>query len=101
MPILIISADEFPTNGVSDIEAFTLGGHTYIAVANQLEDPGLYDVTSKIFRFDPVTESTVQVQQILTSGAADFEFFEFQGDGYLALANMRTDGYAKYQAELQ
>ncbi|XP_038063895.1 uncharacterized protein LOC119734461 [Patiria miniata] len=92
---------EFPTYGVSDIETFTISGHVYIAVANQLRDPGTYDGLSNIYRFDAVTENVVPVQQILTHGASNFQFFDYEGDTYLLLANMREDAYAKYQTELE
>ena len=43
-------------------------------------------------------DSISEVQQILTYGAADLTFFEFEGDGYLVLANMQADGYAQYRS---
>ncbi|XP_022093540.1 uncharacterized protein LOC110980838 isoform X2 [Acanthaster planci] len=92
---------DFPTYGVSDIDTFPIGGHIYIAVANQLRDPGTYDGISNIYRFDTATEGVVSVQKIFTRGSADFQFFNFEGDTYLVLANFRGDAYAKYQAKLQ
>ncbi|XP_071797837.1 uncharacterized protein [Asterias amurensis] len=90
---------EFPTDGVSDIEAFQVGGHTYIAVANHVSDTGTYNCISYIYRFDAsAVDSISEVQQILTYGAADLTFFEFEGDGYLVLANMQADGYAQYRS---
>jgi len=74
------------TQGAVDWESFTIGGDTYLAVANTLTRTGYsYDINSKIYRWDG--SSFVEFQSIPTNGAADWESFTIDGTPYLAVAN--------------
>jgi len=77
-----------PTTGAMDIEPFTIGDDSYIAVANGRDDL-TYDVNSTIYKWNG--EAFVRVQSIPSHGAADCTFFTLGGQSYLAIANLRND----------
>ncbi len=77
-----------PTNGAQDIEPFTIGDDSYLAIANSRNDL-TYDVNVAVYRWDGSV--FVEVQAIPSHGAADCEFFTLDGEQYLAIANMRDD----------
>jgi len=76
------------TDGASDLEFFSLGDHSYLAVAQDGNDVTA-NVDSTVYRWDGV--GFVEYQRIPTSGARDWEFFTIADDAYLAVANA-TDG---------
>ena len=81
---------EVPTNGAHAWESFTLGGATYLAVANWFNDTS-YDIMSHIYRYSARDDKFVLVQEVPTSGAADWQAFRLGGATYLAVANSLND----------
>lgn len=76
------------TSAASDLEFFTLGDDTYLAVAQDGNDAAS-NIDSTLYKWDG--GSLVEYQCIATRGARDWEFFTIAGEAYLALANA-TDG---------
>jgi hypothetical protein len=76
------------TTGASDWKFFTIGGESYLAVANNY-DGSSYNVDSKIYRWNG--SIFTETQAISTSGARGWEFFTIGEDSYLAVANDRND----------
>jgi len=68
-----------------DIESFSIDGETYLAFANDYDDNTQYNVSSEIFKWDPVNSQFSTFQTIPTSGATDWESFTIGSDTYLAL----------------
>ncbi len=77
-----------PTNGASDWQFFTIGGDSYLVVAN-VDNDSTYNIDSKIYRWNGT--GFVEFQSIPTNGAADWEFFTIGSDSYLAVANSYND----------
>jgi hypothetical protein len=68
-----------PTNGAYSWKGFSIGGNTYLAVANYYgSDSCIYSWNGSRF---------IQIQAIPTNAAADCEVFTIGGDTYLAVAN--------------
>eukprot|EP00808_Paulinella_micropora_P008377 g45207.t1 len=77
-----------PTNGAKSWEAFRIGNVTYLLVANTF-DGSTYLVNSVLYRVDQRQPASplVQVQNIPTKGAYDWEAFQIGGVTYLIVAN--------------
>ena len=89
------------TYGLSDISAHLIGDYVYLAVANKQNAANQYNGHSHIYRYDHQTNKIVFFMQMYTEGASDMEFFEYEGDVYLAVANMRSDYYRAYRSVLE
>jgi hypothetical protein len=74
------------TSGAWDWEALTLGGATYLAVANWY-DGSTYNLKSRIYRHSSDSDQFELVQEVDTSGGRDWEAFTLNGVNYLAMAN--------------
>jgi hypothetical protein len=79
-----------PTMGATMWEYFTMGGASYLAVANYQSSATNFSVNSEILRFDG--SSFVLFQSIPTEGAIDWEFFNINDQSYLAVANHQKRG---------
>ena len=82
---------EIATSGALDWEAFDLHGVTHLAVANHFNGSN-DDITSRIYRYSNTTSRFELLQEVATSGAADWEAFVIEGATYLVVANQRSDG---------
>ncbi|MCB8950820.1 MAG: right-handed parallel beta-helix repeat-containing protein [Ardenticatenales bacterium] len=76
-----------PTHRAWDWEAFTIGGDTYLAVANSSDDVSV-NINSYIYRWNG--SAFIETQAIPTNSAYDWEAFTIGGDTYLALANLHN-----------
>lgn len=92
-----VEAQVLPTAGARDIEPFTIGDDSYIAVANSRNDL-THDVNVEVYRWDG--DDFVAAQSIPSHGAADCEFFAVGSDRYLAIANMRDDATYAVESKL-
>eukprot|EP00808_Paulinella_micropora_P027399 g26471.t1 len=84
----LVQVQTIPTNCAVDWEAFQIGGVTYLLVANWY-DGSTHLVNSVLYRFDQGQPASllVQVQNIPTKGAKDWEAFQIGGVTYLLVAN--------------
>jgi hypothetical protein len=78
-----------PTFGARDLEFFTIGGQSYLALANQATNDSNWSLNSQVFRWNGSSFSLFQA--IPTLGATDLEFFTIANTSYLAIANQRDD----------
>jgi hypothetical protein len=83
------SFQSIPTVGARDWAFFSIGGESYLAVAEQYNGSS-WSINSHILRFDASTSSFVPLQTIPTQGAIALEFFSINGAGYLAIANSQS-----------
>jgi hypothetical protein len=83
------SIQGIPTKGAEDIEYFEISGESYIAIANSYStgssDPS--NINSVIYQWNSGTMQFDSIQGIPTAGASDWEYFTFNGDSFLAVAN--------------
>ena len=77
------------TSGAADWEYFNVDGDHYLAVANS-QNGDTRNVDSVVYVRE-ADGSFVEFQRIGTSGAVDWEYFNVDGDHYLAVANMGND----------
>jgi len=85
----LVAIQSIPTNGASDWDAFTVGGETYLVLANFLNNSS-FNIDSKLYRFVPTNPDSgklVAIQAIPTNGAQDWEAFAVGGETYLTVAN--------------
>ncbi|XP_070581145.1 uncharacterized protein [Ptychodera flava] len=75
------------TFAAQDACGFAINGQVYFAVAQYQDNGGSYDVGSIIFQYDEVNVELREFQTIPSTAAMDFEYFEVNGNHYLALAN--------------
>lgn len=75
-----------PTQGGYDISYFKVEEEHFLAIANAF-DGHTTNVNSVIYKWDEKTSKFVEYQQIPTTGATDWEFFQMKGDSYLIVAN--------------
>ena len=78
---------EVDTSGARDWEAFTMNGTAYLAVANYQNGGSSYNIKSRIYRHSTASGQFDLVQEVDTSGAADWEAFTLNGTVFLALAS--------------
>ena len=78
-------AQNIPTRGAIDWEYFSVDGDHFLAVAN-LYSAGSNNVDSVIYIRD-ADGKFVEFQRIGTTGAADWEYFNADGDHFLVVAN--------------
>ena len=80
-----------PTMGASDWEFFSIGGDSYLAVANHnnISTPA---VNSQIFKYDTGSKAFVLFQSIPTIGATSWKFFTIRNQSYLAVSNQNNGG---------
>lgn len=83
-----VEFQSLPTTGAQDIEPFTIGDDSYIAIANSRNDL-TYDVNVTVHKWDG--NDFVEVQSIPSHGASDCEFLLLAGEPYLAVANLQND----------
>lgn len=76
------------TNGVCDLEYFSIGERDFLVVANARID-SLHNIDSKIYEWNGFTFSLYQ--SIGTNAAHDWEYFSIEGYHYLAIANFYDD----------
>lgn len=77
-----------PTNWATQWEFFTIADDSFLAVANNNMGGGVFDIDSKIYRWDGT--KFAEFQAIPTHGASGWKFFTIGGDCYLAVANNRS-----------
>eukprot|EP00808_Paulinella_micropora_P026264 g70314.t1 len=84
----LVQVQTIPTKGAHDWEAFQIGGVTYLLVANNY-DGSTYLLNSVLYRFDQGQSASplVQVQNIQTKGAQDWEAFQIGSVTYLLVAH--------------
>ena len=82
----------FETQGAQDVEMFKLEGLWYIVFANHRDISGNVDIYSYIYREQPrILRNPFKLYQRLeTHGAKDFEYFTFENNHYLVVANEYT-----------
>ncbi len=76
------------TSGALDWESFSIGGESYLAVAND-GNGSTHNINSKIYKWDG--SAFAEVQSIATNGGRDWESFSIAGESYLAVANNYND----------
>ncbi|XP_061599449.1 thrombospondin-type laminin G domain and EAR repeat-containing protein-like [Cololabis saira] len=70
-----------------DWEAFTINGHTYLAVANHRQGNNNHTIDSVIYKWSKSTKSFEVHQKLPTLGAYDWEFFTVGQYHFLVVAN--------------
>ncbi|MEN6427860.1 MAG: M28 family peptidase [Phycisphaerales bacterium] len=83
-----VEFQSLPTTGALDIEPFTIGDDSYIAIANSRNDL-TYDVNVTVHKWDG--NDFVEVQSIPGHGASDCEFLDLGRTWYLMIASLRDD----------
>jgi WD40 repeat protein len=87
-----VEIQAIPTNGARNVEIFTINGIYYLAIANGGNPDYNVNIDSKIYQWNG--SSFVEIQAILTHGAADWESFSIDDEHYLVVAN-DNDGIAQ------
>jgi len=70
------------SSGAYDVEPFKMGNDTFLALINHVGG------NSKIFKWDAGQNKFLEFQSLPTFGGTDAEHFEFNGEHYLAIANL-------------
>ncbi|MCG8417346.1 MAG: hypothetical protein MJE77_05310 [Proteobacteria bacterium] len=86
------------TNGATDWEHFEIAGEHYLAVANYSSNITSRETPSRIYRWNGA--EFVEIQAIMTNGAADWEHFEIAGQHYLAVANSWGPVYRRVHSRI-
>ena len=75
-----------PTEGARDWEYFYMGTEHFLAVANYGDDSCIVSCNedSQVYKYDPRAGQFVDNQAIPTRKCTDFEYFEMDGNSYLA-----------------
>jgi hypothetical protein len=85
---LLVSSQNISTFGVEGVSAITShNGVTFLAVSNNYNQAGSYNVVSYIMRFNGATKLFEHLQNVTTTGAFLPEFFKIASDTYLAIPN--------------
>jgi hypothetical protein len=74
------------THGARDWEYFSFDDKHYLAVANAYNG-ATYNIPSALYKYDPTTDLFVEFQTVDTHGAQAWEYFSFDNNHYLAVAN--------------
>eukprot|EP00808_Paulinella_micropora_P015660 g67015.t1 len=84
----LVQVQTIPTKGAKDWEVFQIGSVTYLLVASYY-DGSTHLLNSVLYRFDQGQSASplVQVQNIQTKGAFDWEVFQMGSVTYLIVAN--------------
>ena len=93
--------DEFfsiSTHAGIDVESFAIGSKSFFAFTNYNQG-STYAINSVVYVWDQETTQFELFQSIPTIGAVDFEYFEIDGNSYLAVAN-QFDG-TQYNVQSQ
>lgn len=77
---------EIPTQGGYDVKYFEVNGKHFLAVANAFNGKTTH-VNSNIYKWDERSKRFLHHQAVPTVGATDWEFFQVNGNSYLAVAN--------------
>jgi len=77
------------TYGVRDLESFTMGTDTYLAIANFRN--GSFNTNSEIYKWNTTTSQLDKIQSIATNGGINFKHFTIGTNHYLAVANYSND----------
>lgn len=99
--MLIFLGATFETSGLSVIETHFVNDKLLIAVMNSRFEGDLYEGISRILEFDAETLTSTTLQTVLTHGTSGVHFFDYEGETYLVITNLREDGYAKYDSYLR
>ena len=84
---------ELATTGARDWESFVIGEATFLAVANQ-RNGNEHNIMSCIYQYSAVSGQFETVQEIATSSAHDWEYFNtVDGGKYLVVANYYNSSY--------
>ncbi|XP_059908630.1 thrombospondin-type laminin G domain and EAR repeat-containing protein [Gadus macrocephalus] len=75
------------THCARDWEAFSINGHTYLAVANHRQPNNNHTIESMLYRWNRRSKSFEVYQRLQTSGAYDWEFFTVGPYHFLVVAN--------------
>ncbi|XP_047129042.1 uncharacterized protein LOC100199482 isoform X1 [Hydra vulgaris] len=87
---------EFDTMSAQDVEVITINGERFILFVNHQDNSGNVDIYSSVYKersaieYNGIDGPFALYQSILTHGAKDFEYFMFEGNHYLAVANEYT-----------
>uniref|UniRef100_A0A8C6TP60 Thrombospondin-type laminin G domain and EAR repeats b n=1 Tax=Neogobius melanostomus TaxID=47308 RepID=A0A8C6TP60_9GOBI len=80
-----------PTQGAVDWEAFSFEGRYFLAVANSQRvserGPSNYSINSTVYELNPLTQSFLRFQDILTHSAVDWEYFTVGDERFLVVGN--------------
>jgi hypothetical protein len=86
------------TGGAQDIISFNINNIQYLAIANYYHSSDRYDHFAKIYYWDGAQFSFSQ--QIATHGARDLEYFEINGESFLAIANYYSSTNGSYHDQV-
>jgi hypothetical protein len=86
---------ELPTVGATKIEAFSMEGIQYLAVANFF-DGTYHSVNSQIWKWDIKVDKFTWMQDILTVGAHDIAYISTDGRHFLLVAQYRSADEVEY-----
>ncbi len=98
----LVAIQDIPTKGAAGWEAFTVSGTTYLLVANQIDGTN-HSTNSVLYRFEPSNPDAsklVAIQNIPSTGAADWEAFDVGGTTYIVLANHRNSSTTNINSTL-
>jgi len=82
---LFVEFQSIPTIGAAECESFAIDGDTYLAIANYRNDSAVYNIDSKIYKWNG--SSFIEIQSIPTNAGYDWESFVVDNETYLAIAN--------------
>ncbi len=86
---------QLATFAAKQVRAFTIGAEHYLAIANGVTFEGVNDdPSSRVYRWDGTRSR--KFQALLSRWAYDLEYFEIDGNSYLALSD-HLDGWTLYE----
>ena len=100
--VIIVSfqLQDLPSSGATAAVFFTAPSSvSYLVVANSLDNAGTSQVSSDIWRWDPVNKRFTQQSSLLTLGASALTVFTISDKLYLAVANKYDSIQKSYQVE--
>ena len=84
-----VELQEILTNGAVRWEPFSMDGVQYLVVSNNHKDGGSYNIDCKVYRWNDVSSTFLEIQSIPAKGSFDWEAFSIDGVQHLAVANSR------------
>eukprot|EP00052_Salpingoeca_macrocollata_P020120 m.168483 g.168483 ORF g.168483 m.168483 type:complete len:227 (-) comp21164_c0_seq1:59-739(-) len=91
-----VAFQSIATHGAYDWEWFSIGGDAFLAVANH-QSGGSSDVDSVVYKWSRTTNGFEMYQRIGTHGAEHIEWFNINGQDFLAIANFYSSDSVIYQ----
>jgi hypothetical protein len=82
---ILCEFQQIPTQGASSVKSFKIAGTTYLAITNR-ENGSTREVNVSIYKYENSAMQFLDFQSIQTIGASDVEYFDIDGQYFLAIS---------------